>query len=133
MTIHIHCPTDKAIALVGFRSTNGLLIFPSNSEILPGIHFDCDSNLFINDQIKGIVEKLAGERLGIALEMIQDFAEPLPLEDGSEATLYLAVLNRSTGSISPDWRSLPELIRKMPKDKKRIVYIKAWQILSGGL
>ncbi|MBI2602247.1 MAG: hypothetical protein HYW48_04255 [Deltaproteobacteria bacterium] len=134
MALHIYCPTEKVILLVGFRADKGLLVFPSQNDRFPGILFDNVAGHFINDMIRDRVEALTeGGQRGLRLNIEQEFAERMSLPDGQEATLYLGVVGEFAGSLSPDWKTLPELIRKMPKDKKRIAYIKAWQILSGGL
>jgi hypothetical protein len=57
----------------------------------------------------------------------QDFCEVL--EDGSE--LYLIQLDCIVDR--PDMITVPELLRRLPANRQRLPYLKAWQILMGGL
>ena len=51
--------------------------------------------------------------------------------------MYVARLTLEPESLSKiswqEWSTLPVLIRNMPKDRNRLAYLKAWQVLTGAL
>jgi len=132
MTTLVHCPTNTAILLVGLKRDDGLLVFPSDGKIVPGIVTSVNPSLPINPQLLDVANK----RTGIpAIEILvwQEFQEPVKLSNGEDATLYAARTIVKPHHIPSDVTTLPEMLRSMPADRNRVAYMKALQVFAGGL
>jgi hypothetical protein len=69
------------------------------------------------------------------LDIVQDYADAIttPAPDAVQATLYVATLASAAGCVAdPGWPSLPDILRAQ-KGRDRIPYLRAWQVLAGGL
>lgn len=129
MPIHKHCPTGRAIFLLGIPDQRGVLHFPSIHSWFPGIHLTPRPTALINDQLIDAVSDELGEQVpGVHVELFQEFQADLP---GKDCTLYTGRYLNQRFLIPDHWRPLPELIRKMPSDRLRLACLKAWQILGG--
>ncbi len=134
MSLLLNCQTDFAVLLCAVPDERGVLHFPSNdSTLLPGLNFTVAGLTPINEQLIKEAEGFFGKRLGNSLQITQEFADPVPRPDGVMATLYLATVAQGSVTFDPSWRSLPEILRGLPKNKGRVPFLRAWQILSGGL
>lgn len=134
MSLHLQCPTDFAILLCAVADERGVLRFPSNDATeLPGLNFAVEAGVPINEQLVKAAENLLKVKLGGKLDVSQDFADPITRADGSAATLYVATVQEGAKRADESWPSLPEILRNLPKDKGRVPYLRAWQILTGGL
>ena len=134
MAIHITAPTDVVIFLVGIKDEKGVLRFPTKNNFNPGVVFKADRNLPINEQIIKETELLTGlQKLNLNLEIEQNFSTEVVLQNGDKATLYVGAIHKFEGGVNEEWRPLPMILREMPKDKNRAAYLKAWQVLMGGL
>jgi hypothetical protein len=131
--MHIYCKTPKAIVLVGCESEEGPMRFPTEGGELPGLHIDVDSSQPINEQlIKRVVAYLALPRLSGHVEINQDFSDVLD-NQGVPTTLFLATIHARHASGKLEWPTMPTLLRGMPSDRRRLPYLKAWQVLTGAL
>ncbi len=131
MALHLYCPTPRAILLLGFVNEQDILVFPSQSTVVPGLHFENKPLVPINDQIVQCVEQYCQRKdLAPRLYIDQEFAETIVLESG-EATLYLAMMRDYNETLPRYLHTLPFLLRGMPKERKRLSYLKAFQVLSG--
>jgi hypothetical protein len=129
--MHIYSPTDKVIVLVGFLNEKKILVFPSQSVVLPGLHFVSKARTPIYDQILETIERhcmLSDMRQHFELDPL--FAETLN-KDGEDATLYLGLIKNFEQDLPRYLQPLPILLRGMNKDRLRLPYIKALQVLTG--
>ncbi|MDB2447068.1 hypothetical protein N9W79_00425 [bacterium] len=134
MAIHISAPTDVVIFLVGIKDEKGVLRFPTKNNFNPGVVFKADGAVPINAQIIKETEALTGlENLNLNLEIEQNFSTEVVLQNGDKATLYVGAIHKFEGGINQEWKPLPMILREMPKDKNRPAYLRAWQVLMGGL
>lgn len=118
--------------LLGVPSGIGPLNFYTDpAEIFPGLAFNVVPGIAIDIQIMDAIQKTVGLLPG-SISIQQDFAEPLSADERVSATLYLAVSGVAIGK-NDRWQTLPAILRKMDKDRRRIAYVKAWQVLSGSL
>jgi len=132
--MHIKCPTDKAILLVGIRDEKGILRFPTKSSHLPGLFFDVDHDVPINLQIIQAAETFLGEsNLGPDLGIFQSFRGDVKLENHGYASLYLAQLTHIKDVDPTTWSTMADLLRSMPANKNRVLYMLALQVFAGGL
>lgn len=132
----LYCQTDRAILLVGVPDDNGVLKFPESagSEAAPGLHLEPRPLLSIDQQLMAEATRVFGKDVALHLSLVQEFEDPLTLPDGKTATLYLGTLTPAAEiAVLPAWRSLPDLMRGMSKDRGRLPYLRAWQVLTGGL
>jgi len=131
MSLHLYSPKEKAITLVSFRNSENILVFPSQNTRFPGLHFDVRPLVPINEQIIVNIERYCGlANLGPCLEIDQAFAELVNMGD-EDATLYLASMKRWEGDLPRYLQTLPILIRGLPRERARLSYLKAFQVLSG--
>lgn len=134
MVLQIHASTDVVIFLVGILDQENVYKFPTKNVFNPGIVFRVDRSIFLNEQIICETEKHTGlEGLGLHLDIEQDFSAEVFLPNGQLATLYVGVVRDFKRKSDRSWLALPEILRRMPKNKNRSAYLKAWQVLMGGL
>ena len=126
------CTTDRAIALIGFSDERGLLCFPSDNKALPGIHFKMGPQYSLTEQL---IEQL-GTRFNAKIserELLVDPTFQAIFEvKNTSFTLYVGRCEAK----APEFglvELLPSLLRGMPANKTRAVYLRAWQVLSGGM
>ena len=138
--MHIYSKTKRALLLLGVPSERGVLSFPSTVPPKegphPGLLLDCDLQLPINPQLIDAAELyLQEEGLGIKMHIWQDYSDHLLLASGEKVTVYIARLDRTIEDASSQgvMRTMPEWIRGLPKDRSRLLYVRALQVLSGGL
>ena len=136
MTVHIHCPTDMAVLVLAVSCPDGLLRFPNDDSPLPGLLIKSKPMALINDLLAECAHQVV-PAAGSTLHIWQDYRGGLKLADNTDATMYVARLTVGADAIKdlpwPTWATLPNLIRSMPKDRNRLAYLKAWQVLTGAL
>jgi len=132
--MHLKANTPYALLMVGCHFTEGPIRFPNDDSELPGILVKLDEGLSVNELLIAGAQKILGDTIdGKSLDIHQEFSSPLELKDGEAATLYLATIEAKYDMGSKEWKTMPELIREMPKDRGRLAYLRAWQVLGGGL
>lgn len=132
--MHIKCPTDKAVVLVGIKDANGIFRFPSQSSHTPGLFFDVNPDTPINLQIIEVIQNFLGETdLGLHLAIYQNFRGDLKLNAEKDVSLYLAVLSKINDIDPSTWPTMADHLRAMPIHKNRVTYMLALQVFAGGL
>lgn len=130
MSYSLYCKTEQAILLLAIQRTDGMLFFATDplSDHLPGWHFQPKSRISIHEQLKDLAEDRLEGQTAVAMDIEPRFAEVI-----SEATtLYLARLSLEGLPDGIKVMTFAELIRRMPRDKTRIIYLKAVQAITGG-
>ncbi|MCX6118803.1 MAG: hypothetical protein NT027_14780 [Proteobacteria bacterium] len=142
MALHLYCNTPYATVLIAVPVNEAPLKFPNDASFWPGIGFKVDPLLSINDQILLAIHKVLPSS-GLKVHIWQEYSDLLQREGVMDSTLYVARIDEP-GSQQLDqpkpsfgetqtWSTLPDLIRTLPKDRNRLAYLKAWQVLSGAL
>lgn len=138
MPLHIHCDTATATLLLAVECEDKLLRFPNDQNGWPGLTVKVDPMLGINGQLLERVKAEPGLMHTPPVSIWQEYSarlEPSPGRDIS--TLYVAVVRPGSMALQSmpwtQWQTLPEIIRSLPKDRNRLAYLKAWQVLSGAL
>ena len=140
LVLQVYCKTPIAVLLLGVKDAKGVMRFPSgpgtNEARTSGLRIDVQPLLPINEQLVAAASTALATPLALALDVVQEFADEMQLPDGQAATVYLATVNETR---APDvqaqsgWASMPDILRGMDKDRRRLPYLRAWQILTGGL
>jgi hypothetical protein len=125
------CRTDWAVLLFGVRANNGIWYFKRTNQNLPGFVREVKPLVNIVEQLLELVPAEFLDESNFRVQVQHDFSEPVLLEDKSLATLYVATTQTQHDLDMTQWATLPELLRAMPRNKQRVAYLKAWQILSG--
>jgi len=136
MPLHVKCQTTYAILLLGVNSSSDpTLRFPANSDDVPGLLVKTNPSLGINEQFFDYLEKgfFRGENLRKVLVINQEYQDRLTLPDGQEATLYVGTLELKESHLDPKWKTIPQIMRDLPQDRGRLPFLRAWQVLAGGL
>lgn len=127
-----NCKTDIAIILLGIPNEKGILVFPTSAHETPGIMFKNDPSMPINEQIILEVNNLCkSNKLGTKFDICQKYTATVKLSSGKAATLYTGILQETIANKDKGWKTLPELLKVMPKNRNRLPYLKAWQALTG--
>ena len=130
----IYCKCDHAILLAAVPDSRGVLRFPSNTQSLqPGLHVAVRALIPIYDQLTQAVSALIGQDVARQLHIWDDFADELTLLGGNAAIMYVASLNGVTPEMAETWPVMPAILRALPKNRGRLPYLRAWQVLQGGL
>ncbi|MEY4632558.1 MAG: hypothetical protein RIQ81_2678 [Pseudomonadota bacterium] len=142
----IHCPTPHAVVLVPLDSGSGLWLFPSDPGPWAGLRLEVTP---LQPVIPQIMESIAG-RLGVSLvkagyDVSQSFQEVVQLPEGP-ATLYVVQPPRAPYRLIPAsalqaatpsagnairFATLPEWLGRMPVERQRLAWLKAWQVYQG--
>jgi hypothetical protein len=131
--VHIYCKTERAVLLLGVSDDNKVKYFPhSLDDVLPGIIFNVRPLESINVQLQELAATFVGK--DIAVDVIQEFSDTMPLNgELGDATVYLATCSLPRAAIKGPTINLPDLIRKTPSGRGRVILIKAMQIFAGAL
>lgn len=136
MALHIHCDTPHATLLIAVQCADQLLRFPNDGSFWPGIGFKVDPVLGINEQLMSAASIHLGV-IGKDLSIWQEYSAVLEHVGVMSSTLYVSKVVPKDFSVLPSawdsWQTLPVLIRTLPKDRNRLAFLRAWQVLSGGL
>lgn len=130
MPLHVSCPTQKAVLLLGFYREEGPIVFPSQDVNVPGLHVNMKPLLPVYDQFLTAIHNHFSLNFDKNFELDQSFSEKLKIEE-VEATLYIGSIKAFSGPYPRYLHSLPHMIRQMPKTSLRLPYLKAWQVLMG--
>lgn len=132
--LHVFCRTPSAVLLLGVKDDRGVLRFPfSANGVVPGLCFEVLPLAPIGEQLVRAASEALSAPVGLSLTIQQEFADVMTLPNGSEATVYLATISAPHARAHPNWPSMPEMLRGMDKDRRRLPYLRAWQVLTGGL
>ncbi len=136
----VNCKTDRALILVPLDGGNGLWMFPSDPGPWAGLHLQVQPLMPILPQIADMIRS----RLGFALEpagyqVCPDFEDIVMLESKIPATLYVVQSEnlKPTGIIPADpsrplrLATLPEWLGRLPQERQRLSWLRAWQIYQG--
>lgn len=137
----VYCQTPKAVVMATVTGTDGIVrIFTENS-IQPGVIFEPKPLLPIVEQITSLLrthDEFQADSL--QFQVRSNYSDELTLNDGTAATLYIATaaapeksLTGMNGGPESLWRPIPEILRAMPQNRSRLVYLRAWQVLLGAL
>lgn len=133
--IQLTCPTSKAILLCAVEDAAAVLRCPVVHEVPPGLVVDVRPIIPINAQLAEVASAFFKAEVGRFLDIEQTFADPLVKAKGDEAafTLYLGRLQAGAAIVAPpEWPTLPQILRSLT-GHMRVPYLRAWQILAGGL
>jgi NADPH-dependent 2,4-dienoyl-CoA reductase/sulfur reductase-like enzyme len=89
----------------------------------------------INVQLAELAESFFEAAVARHLGIEQEFADPVVATkgDSAEFTLYLARLHPDAAIVAPpSWPTIPQILRGL-SGLMRVPYLRAWQILAGGL
>jgi hypothetical protein len=132
--MHIRCKTEVAIILLGVADETGFLFYPTTAPETPGLMFSPSVSEPINLQITDLCGEFLGTKLdGFTLDICQKYSDKVNLTDNRIATLYLATVRNHEKLIQNDWSNLPDQIKAMPKNRNRLAYLRAWQVMTGSL
>ena len=139
---------DKLLVLVACKDCRGLYRFPGNCSGLPGLLIAKGdtipySALAIhgNDplgklicQLDIILQSTLNEAgLGPKVKLEHVILPPIELSESHMALLVLGRLSPEEFIAPESWPTLPEILKKMQRNKMRSPYLKAFQLLSGAL
>jgi hypothetical protein len=127
--MHIYCKTEYAVLLVGIPDEKKVLRFPNNGKQWPGIVFKPVALQPINEQLVGSLKEYLDLDVDPTIEVNQEYSDIT--ED--KCTIYLATGSSDKFSASESWQNMPELLRGMDRNRKRLPFLRAWQVLTGSL
>lgn len=127
-----YCKTKSAVILLAAPNENGVYLFRTGeNEDFPGLHFEPKPLLGVHAQIVEKIKTVIPEdKVRAQITICHQFFETLEGYDQDSISLYLAKIELGL-EVEQDWQPLPNLIRKMPKNKNRIKYLQAMQWLAG--
>jgi hypothetical protein len=137
----LYCPTTQALLLLGVRAGEpAILRAPDALASPPGRLFTPRPLIPIDEQLAALALEIAGPAARSTLTIEQEYTDLIPIRADlpaghpeAAATLYLATCELPAIPAGAVWPSFPELLRAMPKDRARLPYLRAFQVLSGGL
>lgn len=126
------CKTPYALLLLGCESDIGPMRFPCDPSDGYGLQIEVEAARSINEQlIERTVNFFKLESIRRHVHLHQDYSCEATLPDGKLVTVYVATISGRHRLAKDEWSTMPELLKKMPKDRNRLAYLKAWQVISG--
>lgn len=137
MALLIRCPTEDAILLAGFTDAIGVMRYATQSNEMPGLHLKPTSGLPLHDQLAArfkeyLQAKCINRDANLKLTLNHHFEETLEVPGGNPVTLYLGQVSWDLDPPN-NWPTMADLLRGMPKNRHRLAYMRALQLLSNGL
>lgn len=132
------CGTDQALLLLAVPDAHGVLRFPTDPQGgllqgFAGIVIPVAPLLPIAPQLLDKASEVIGRDIHLSCELYPEFADEVSLFAEEKITVFLAKLTHPEVKSPPEWPSLPEILRQMPRDRRRLPYMRAMQILTGAL
>ena len=136
--MHIYCKTNQAICLAALKDGRGVIKVPNDAFEMPGLCLDVQPRMPINEQLIASVSNWLGIDLQAgtrAFEVVQEYQDYV-IHNGREYTLYV-LQNSQPLQLEPrqleQALSMSQLLKRLPADKRRLPYFRAWQVIAGGL
>ena len=122
----------NVVVLLGRRADSGVWKFLRFHEEYVGIPIRTSKNIMnIKELICSSVETALGSLVSDSEVKLLDRYEPLLVwPDGGSSVLMLAELMTEEACSLGHWMVLPEILRKMPKTRNRVAFMKVFQSLS---
>lgn len=121
------CTTPSALVFLAMKDPKGVMRFPSG-KLVPGILITIDPGKPINEVIYEGVESYLGKKLNpTQIDILQDFSEVVSV-GGTDFTIYLA---KTDELFSCATTTYSEILRSLPADRNRLVFLKAFQMFAG--
>ncbi len=136
--LSINCPTSWAILLFVVRDQKGVLRLPRDGDgdepAAQGILFQARPLMPIQEQLVTQASRVVKEDMARRIAVDQAYADTVTLASGEAATLYLARLPETDPLRAPDaWPTFPAMLRALPSDRRRLPFLRAFQVASGAL
>lgn len=139
-----YAATEYVILLLAARDPQGLLHIPAEHALLPGKLFRVRPRELIGERLAQLTEELMGfapqgttwwvePDFSPTFTLPEEITSALSLAAGTEVTLYVASQPGATELQGSYWSTLPKALRALPATPYRRYYLKAWQVLMGGL
>ena len=129
MTIEIK--SKQVIVLCVKKDENDQFKVLKDHEVYGGVLIKLEHSLIAHQQIQMDIAKRTGAKQNHVI--LVESITPMISVEGEATLLVLAIIPPFVKVNSKQWTLLPEIIRKLPADKTRVPYVKALQILAGGL
>jgi len=131
----LKCRTESAIFLVAVPDEDGVLRFPSDFShpFLYGFHHLIKPLLPVEPQLIEVACQGIGQNYGAFMQVYEDFADQISLTGDTQVTLFVGRLAHPEFRAPKTWLSLPDILRSMGKDRRRVAYMRALQVLTGAL
>jgi len=132
--MHIYCQTTAAIVIIPVLDESGIMRIPSVDPANPGLLLEVRPLTPIIEQIMALVgSTLALDRPGAVYRVCDEELGSVELAGSVPATVYLLRAAVPAATLRTDWPTFPQLLRAMPATRARLIWLKAWQVLTGGL
>jgi|GEM_PF-1141690 len=136
-----YCQTPKTVVMATVTGSDGIVRMLADDINQPGLIFEPKPLQPIVEQITTQLQSRSDVREdSLRFHIRANYTDELTLSDGVTATLYIATATASQKSLSgieggdgSSWRSIPDVLRSMPQNRSRLVYLRAWQVLLGAL
>lgn len=126
--------TELVLILVAAQDERRLWRVRADEPGLPGIVARIDYAAPLNKQIRRAAAAAIGlESRSEDLVVHGPLTPVIELDDGRQAALVLVQLTPEQLEAPSSWPTFPVVLRALPKNKSRLPYMKALQILSGAL
>lgn len=125
--MHLHTDAPQILLILAAKTSDGLMKIYDRGSFPPGLVIPMSPREFVEEKCIAIARTQLVLDDSHAIDVCQEYQAVLP--DGTP--VYLAQIRKTIDHQS--FRSIPELLRNFPADRTRVAYIKAWQVLMGGL
>jgi hypothetical protein len=130
----VYCPTEVALILVPVKDARGIFRFPCDAAAVPGLVLSVRPLTPILEQVFARVGAVLGiERPGLVYSVCEEDLGTVKDAGGRDATLYLLRAVEPCSITHEEWPTFPQILRSLSRDRTRLPWMKAWQVLTGGL
>lgn len=131
--MHVFCRTSKAVLLLGISDERGVKFYPCDPDgSLPGFIFEPKPQEAVTVQLMDLARTFVQGADLRNIDIIQNWSDTMSV-DGEDVTVYLGTAEAPKDAIVVPHLTLPDLIRRTPQGKGRVILIKSMQVFSGAL
>jgi len=127
MKIPAYSAIENICVLIGAKDERGIYRMISQSADIFGFSFEVDSNKKLMSQVSEKLSNLGLEKSSIAFA--SEIAEEVTNLNGKNFLLLLATIDQLPSGFFTE--TFPDLLRRLPQERVRLPFLRAWQILMG--
>ncbi len=120
--------TDTGILLISAPGDDGVIRILNQGQL--GITLGFEPKIPVMTKALELLLPTLGKEFVTHIKVEHDFYEELQMGE-KRVSLYLLAAPSQKASSLGEWVTLPALIAALPKDRTRVVMLKAWQFLLG--
>lgn len=118
------------LVLLSCRDERGIFRFPVDPDLNKGLFIKSRGG-DVADVKRAIAERIGHPELFAQIRVEHVFEGAVTAGSLTDLSLCVAALPSAVFQAPPSWPTLPDILRSLPPDRERLVFMKAVQLLAG--